>query len=95
MKHQALAARCSNLAGSEALALDAAKRMWNVALPLAETAAGRSIIFFPLRSVLREMAKGGVVEGGCFRAQVSTSGYRFPIMKAGLGYCIQYNLWSL
>lgn len=70
MKHLALAAKCGTLAGSEAVTLDAAKRLWNVALPLTETAAGRAIIFSPLKNVLKEMARGGVVNGGSVRAQV-------------------------
>lgn len=70
MKHQALAAKCGALASSELLTLDAAKRLWNIALPLSETAAGRTIVFSPLQSVLKDMAKRGVVEGGSLRAQV-------------------------
>lgn len=70
MKHLALAARCGTLARSELVTLDAAKRLWNVALSLGGTTAGRGILFPPLRAVLKEMAKCGVVEGGSVRAQV-------------------------
>lgn len=70
MKHLALAAKFGTLASSAAVTLDVAKRLWNAALPLAETAAGRAIAFSSLRAVLREMAKGGVVDGGAVRAQV-------------------------
>lgn len=70
MKHQALAAKYGALASSELLILDAAKRLWNVALSLSETAAGRTMVFSPLQSVLKEMAKGGTLGGGSVRAQV-------------------------
>lgn len=71
MKHLALAAKFGTLACSPAVTLDAAKRLWNVALPLADTAAGRAISFSSLRSVLMQMAKGGVIDGGSVRAQVN------------------------
>lgn len=73
MKHLALAAKFGTLAGSPAVTLDAAKRLWNAALPLADTAAGRAISFSSLRAVLMQMAKGGVVDGGSVRSQVNTS----------------------
>lgn len=71
MKHFALAAKCGTLAQSEVVTLDVARRLWNVALPLAQTATGRGIMFSPLRGVSKEMAKGGVVNGGLVRAQVN------------------------
>lgn len=71
MKHLAMAAKCGTLASSTPVTVDVAKRLWNVALPLAETAAGRATVFPSLRAVLREMAKGGVVDGGPVRAQVT------------------------
>lgn len=70
MKHLALAAKFGTLACSAAVTLDAAKRLWNVALPLADTAAGRAISFSSLRAVLLQMAKGGVIDGGSVRTQV-------------------------
>lgn len=70
MKHLALATKFGTLACSPAVSLDAAKRLWNVALPLADTAAGRAILFSSLRVVLMQMAKGGVIDGGPVRAQV-------------------------
>lgn len=70
MMHLATAARCGALAGSELVTLDAAKRLWKVALPLADTGAGRAIVLSPLSSLLKEMARGGVVDGGSVRTQV-------------------------
>lgn len=70
MKHLALAAKFATLASSSPVTLDVAKRLWNVALPLADTSAGRAIAFSALVAVLREMAKGGIIEGGAVRAQV-------------------------
>lgn len=70
MKHLALSAKFGKLALSSAVALDVAKRLWNVALPLADTAAGRAIARSPVRAVLREMAKGSILEGGAVRSQV-------------------------
>ena len=74
MKHLALATKFATLACSPAVTLDAAKRLWNVALPLADTAAGRAITFSSLRAVLAQMAKGGVNNGGAVRAQVNARG---------------------
>lgn len=71
MKHLAVAARYGSLARAESVILDAARRLWNVALPLAKTGAGRVIVFSALRSLLKEMTRGGVVEGGSVRAQVN------------------------
>eukprot|EP00903_Cladosiphon_okamuranus_P014428 g13389.t1 len=70
MKHLALAAKFGTLACSPAVTLDAARRLWNVTLPLADTAAGRAISFSSLRAVLIQMAKGGVIDGGSVRAQL-------------------------
>lgn len=70
MKHLVLAAKCGTFASSKPITLDAAKRLWNVALPLADTAAGRAMTFSPLRGVIKEMVKGGVVDGGSVRSQV-------------------------
>ncbi|CAB1101363.1 unnamed protein product [Ectocarpus sp. CCAP 1310/34] len=69
MKHLALAAKFATLASSSRVTLDVAKRLWNVALPLADTSAGRAIAFSALAAVLREMAKAGIIEGGAVRAQ--------------------------
>ena len=66
-----LAAKCGTFASSKPIALDVAKRLWNVSLPLADTAAGRAIVFYSLRSVLQELAKGSVHEGGLVRSQVN------------------------
>lgn len=73
MKHLALAAKFATLASSSPVTLDVAKRLWNVALPLADTSAGRAIAFSALAAVLREMAKGGIIEGGAVRGQVRTN----------------------
>lgn len=70
MKHLATAARYGALSNSEAVILDVAKRFWKVALPLADTSTGRAIVLSPLRSLLKEMAKREVVDGGSFRTQV-------------------------
>ncbi|CAM9269015.1 unnamed protein product [Scytosiphon promiscuus] len=70
MRHLALSAKFGTLASSSVVTLDIAKRLWNVALPLADTAAGRAIARSPVRAVLREMAKGGILEGGAVRAQL-------------------------
>lgn len=70
MKHLVLAAKCGTFASSRSVTLDVAKRLWNVVLPLADTVAGRAMAFSPLRGVLKEMVKGGVVDGGSVRSQV-------------------------
>ncbi|CAM9765355.1 unnamed protein product, partial [Ectocarpus sp. 4 AP-2014] len=70
MKHLALAAKFATLASSSPVTLDVAKRLWNVALPLADTSAGRAIAFSALTAVLREMAKAGIIEGGAVRARL-------------------------
>lgn len=67
--------------------IDIAKRIWNVALPLTDTAAGRAIIFSSLRGVLKELAKAGVVDGGSVRAQVSYwSNFSFRELGSRAGY---------
>ncbi|CAM9449844.1 unnamed protein product, partial [Discosporangium mesarthrocarpum] len=57
-------------AGAPALALDASRRLWNVALPLGSTPAGRACAFPFIKQALEEIGKIGVTGGATFRAQM-------------------------